>query len=41
MTQPSAGPAPVYQDEDEISLFAVASVLLRYLRGSLSSRIAA
>lgn len=32
MTEPSAGPAPVLQDDDEISLFAVASVLFRWRR---------
>ena len=30
MTQPSAGPAPAYQDEDEISVFTLASVLVRW-----------
>jgi len=30
MTQPFAGPAPVYQDEDEISVFSLASVLVRW-----------
>ncbi len=30
MTQPSAGPAPVYENEDEISVFSLASVLVRW-----------
>ena len=32
MTQESAGPAPVGQDEGEISLFALATVLIRWRR---------
>lgn len=32
MTEPSAGPAPVLQDDDEGSLLALGSVLLRWRR---------
>ena len=30
MTEPTAGPAPTYRDDDKISLFAIATVILRW-----------